>query len=120
MTYCLYQLGCARVTKHVSGPGIARLDTLAIQLQKHAMHRAVGIDFGTTNSAIAVSDPRGQVTLAHFDADGRVSETFRSVLYFEQHKEGLRRTISSFAGPDAISRYLAADHKGRFIQSLKS
>jgi hypothetical chaperone protein len=83
------------------------------------MH-SVGIDFGTTNSAIAVSDPHGQVTLAHFSADGRHSETFRSVLYFEQHKEGLRRTVSSFAGPDAIARYLAAEHKGRFVQSLKS
>jgi hypothetical chaperone protein len=42
------------------------------------------------------------------------------VLYFEQHKEGLRRTLSSFAGPEAIMRYLSAEQKGRLIQSLKS
>jgi hypothetical chaperone protein len=84
------------------------------------MQKYVGIDFGTTNSVIAVAEPGGLVTLARFGVNGGTTENFRSVLYFEQHKEGHRRTISSFAGPKAISRYLNADQKGRLIQSLKS
>src|ERR1700760_2950714 len=84
------------------------------------MQRSVGIDFGTTNSAIAVSDSGGPVQLARFQLDGQLTENFRSVLYFEQHKEGLRRTLTSLAGPDAIMSYLQAEQKGRLIQSLKS
>jgi hypothetical chaperone protein len=84
------------------------------------MHPYVGIDFGTTNSAIAVADRDGQVVTARFRTDSTETENFRSVLYFEQHKEGLRKNVSSFAGPDAISKYLQADQKGRLVQSLKS
>jgi hypothetical chaperone protein len=87
---------------------------------KTSPQRSVGIDFGTTNSAIAVADAGGAVTLARFPINDRETETFRSVLYFEQHKEGLRKTIASSAGPEAIMRYLSAEQKGRLIQSLKS
>src|SRR5262249_4518072 len=41
------------------------------------------------------------------------TETYRSVLYFEPKAPGI-------GGPPAIERYLAADEKGRLIQSLKS
>src|SRR5262249_44913149 len=41
------------------------------------------------------------------------TETYRSVLYFEPKVLGI-------GGPAAIERYLAADEKGRLIQSLKS
>src|SRR5689334_16574328 len=84
------------------------------------MHPYVGIDFGTTNSAIAVADSDGRVNIARFRTESGDTENFRSVLYFEQHKEGLRKTTSSFAGPDAISKYLQAEEKGRLVQSLKS
>lgn len=45
--------------------------------------RALGIDFGTTNSALGIVDNHGPPQLAHF-ADGRgTTDTFRSILYFE-------------------------------------
>ena len=56
---------------------------------------AIGLDFGTTNSAIALVGPDGDPLLAHFraggseDSGGGETPTFRSVLYFhqEEHQE---------------------------------
>ncbi|MCP5058907.1 MAG: Hsp70 family protein [bacterium] len=80
---------------------------------------AIGLDFGTTNSSIALVDANGRSRLASFDADDGPTETFRSVLYFEEDEETGRTHIH--AGPDAIGRYLASEEKrGRLVQSLKS
>jgi hypothetical chaperone protein len=77
--------------------------------------RAVGIDFGTTNCAVAVSTG-GIVETARFGA--AALETFRSVLYFEgAQSRGRKRPM---AGPAAIDAYLARETPGRLIQSLKS
>ena len=79
----------------------------------------VGLDFGTTNSAIAtVVDSRA--TLAAFPSAAGVTHTFPSVLYFERRREEARTRIVSAAGPAAIERYLGAEEKGRLIQSLKA
>ena len=81
----------------------------------------IGIDFGTTNSSVALADGDSPVRLATFPSCGAETPSFRSVLYFEQSKSaaGLKRT-HSLTGPAAIDRYLEADEKGRLIQSLKS
>ena len=42
------------------------------------------------------------------------------MLYLEPHKKAGRRHVQSWTGPWAIEQYLAAEHKGRLIQSLKS
>jgi hypothetical chaperone protein len=77
--------------------------------------RAVGIDFGTTNCAVAVSTG-SIVETARFGA--AALETFRSVLYFEgAQSRGRKRPM---AGPAAIDAYLAREAPGRLIQSLKS
>jgi hypothetical chaperone protein len=78
--------------------------------------RAVGIDFGTTNCAVAVATD-GVVETARFGLE-RTLETFRSVLYFDgAQTRGRRRPL---AGPAAIEGYLAREQPGRLIQSLKS
>lgn len=81
----------------------------------------IGIDFGTTNSAVALHQPGRPVQLAHFTFRGDDLPSCRSVLYFEQSKSasGMRR-VHGWSGPEAIERYLDADEKGRLIQSLKS
>jgi hypothetical chaperone protein len=76
----------------------------------------IGIDFGTTNSSIALA--RGSdVELLRF-ADDKLSS--RSILYLEKAKQGIR----SGSGATAIDRYLVAHREGnrpgRLIQSLKS
>jgi hypothetical chaperone protein len=59
--------------------------------------------------------------LASFTFRGVPTESYRSVLYFEQVKaaSGAKRT-HGLTGPAAIERYLESDEKGRLIQSLKS
>ena len=80
----------------------------------------VGIDFGTTNSSVALADGGPEVRLAAFPSAGGETPSFRSVLYFEQLKTGATKRTHSLAGPAAIEHYLHADEKGRLIQSLKS
>lgn len=58
--------------------------------------------------------------LVTFPAATATTESFRSVLYLEQHKHAGRTQIKGFTGPQAIEHYLHAEHKGRLIQSLKS
>src|SRR5262245_25471597 len=85
------------------------------------MRKAVGIDFGTTNSALAVADTSGSSRLATFQSEEESElTTFRSLLYFSAEERGADRRPLVVAGPDAISKYLEADGKGRLIQSMKS
>jgi hypothetical chaperone protein len=82
---------------------------------------AIGIDFGTTNSSIALVTPDGQIQLASFPTRNGPTASYRSVLYLEQVRQpsGSRKTFS-YTGPSAIEHYLDAEDKGRLIQSLKS
>jgi hypothetical chaperone protein len=81
----------------------------------------VGIDFGTTNSSVALATGDADVQLAAFSLLGEDTPSFRSVIYLEQLKgDGGARRIHAAAGPEAIEEYLDAEKKGRLIQSLKS
>ena len=81
---------------------------------------AIGIDFGTTNSSIAHAFSSGEVELAQFSQMGGVTDAYRSLLYLEQERERGAKVTKSWTGPEGIERYLAAETKGRLIQSLKS
>ncbi|MBI5515895.1 MAG: Hsp70 family protein [Deltaproteobacteria bacterium] len=84
------------------------------------MARHLGLDFGTTNSALAVAEAgANSARLARFsDGEGR-TETFRSVLWFDPQGAGPGQ-VETRAGPEAIRRYLSAGGSGRLLQSLKS
>ncbi|HKQ74057.1 MAG TPA: Hsp70 family protein [Blastocatellia bacterium] len=85
------------------------------------MRKAIGIDFGTTNSALAVADQGGSSRLATFESEEESAlTTFRSILYFSAEERGADRRPLIVAGPDAIRKYLEADGKGRLMQSMKS
>ncbi len=88
------------------------------------MARAFGIDFGTTNSALALAEGEGAPRLAQFArGGGKLTSTFRSVVYVERTPDGRDSTsggMRELAGPRAIARYLAVDEPGRLVQSLKS
>src|SRR4051812_14351073 len=77
------------------------------------MRIGIGLDFGTTNSSIAIARPDRSSEAVQFSSAEGKTETYRSVLYFEPKSPAA-------TGPLAIERYLAADEKGRLIQSLKS
>jgi len=69
---------------------------------------AVGIDFGTTNSAVAIAD-KEQVQLVPLNG----APHWRTVIYYEQ---GGKVTV----GAPAIARYLETEGDGRLVQSIKS
>jgi hypothetical chaperone protein len=69
----------------------------------------VGIDFGTTNSAVAIASDDGSVELVPLGGE----RTWRTVLFFES---GGQLT----AGAPAIARYLETGGDGRLVQSIKS
>jgi hypothetical chaperone protein len=83
------------------------------------MRRSVGLDFGTTNSAIGVA-LGSSVSLARFAHRGGLSDVFRSILYFHPDQRDARRGLRPVGGVRAIDAYLEADGTGRLIQSLKS
>ena len=80
------------------------------------MGKAIGLDFGTTNSALAIAKPDATVQLAEFKSGA----TFRSILYFEENDSMQTSKLRVVAGPDAIQSYLSAKTPGRLIQSMKS
>ena len=74
----------------------------------------VGIDFGTTNSAVAHRGaPAGRSTWSRSVGRGRACRTGARVLFFEPGG-GLT------AGAPAIARYLETEGDGRLVQSIKS
>src|SRR5689334_17141149 len=81
---------------------------------------AIGIDFGTTNSSVARAHRSGEVELCHFPHAGGITDAYRSLLYLEQVRERGAVRIKSWTGPEGIEQYLAAETKGRLVQSLKS
>jgi hypothetical chaperone protein len=82
--------------------------------------KAIGLDFGTTNSAIAQVAGDGSIALASFPAgpERARSETMRSILFFaaDPHDDEPRLSV----GGEAIDNYIASGANGRLIQSLKS
>ena len=108
------------------------------------MARGIGLDFGTTNSAVAISTvlpsssglsgspsssdsadqpdrpADGSITtlLAEFPTREGATPAFRSVLYFG--RDDPDATVECRAGPQAIQRYLELEEERRLMQSLKS
>jgi hypothetical chaperone protein len=80
--------------------------------------RSIGLDFGTTNSVVALGRD-GASELMDFKGPGGIEGVFRSALCF-WHEEGVKGGLASEAGPWAIAEYLEYPEDSRFIQSFKS
>lgn len=79
------------------------------------MSPAFGIDFGTSNSALAASVD-GQVRLLDIDPGNPLSNSLKSILYFIK-EEGRHL---SFAGYEGVKQYIDNGAEGRYMQSIKS
>lgn len=80
------------------------------------MISAIGVDFGTTNSVVALLGDDGRVaTRRHASLD-----VFRSVLCFWSEETAARRILHHAAGPAAISDYLEDPLDSRLIMSMKT
>ncbi len=79
----------------------------------------IGIDFGTTNSVVAVLGADGEVRTQRFAIGAGTVDVFRSVLCFWTGGAGAR-TLRHAAGPAAIEAYLDDPLDSRLIMSLKT
>jgi molecular chaperone DnaK (HSP70) len=70
---------------------------------------AVGVDFGTTNSVVAIADRSGQVQVRRFDTQVGVVEAYRSALLFFREGRPPKATLSHISGPDALLRAMDID-----------
>ena len=82
--------------------------------------RAMGLDFGTTNTVVALSDAPDNADVVSFAHGEGGTRTFRSALCFWAEEDGARTQVEHEAGPWAIDEYLAFPQDSRFIQSFKS
>ena len=76
----------------------------------------IGIDFGTTNSVVAVLRPDGTVATARFAVGADTLDVFRTVLCFWREGTALRHA----AGPHAVAAYLDDPLDSRLIMSMKT
>ena len=76
------------------------------------MEIACGLDFGTTNSTLAINKA-GRVEMVSLEPSTPSDQTMRSVLYFGDTK-------GTYVGQEAILEYLRDGAQGRFLQSIKS
>lgn len=113
---CILSHSWRRSRVHLPPPAAARSEMTSVD--NGSLRRNIGIDFGTTNSTIAVATG-SSVEVAQFSFFGAPVDTFRSVLFFEHAAKGAA-VPQPLAGPMAIERYLEPHEGGRLIQSLKS
>ena len=88
-------------------------------MQSKSTGGALGLDFGTTNTVVALADGAGATELVEFGSEDRHSSVFRSALCFWE-EERAWQGIAHEAGPWAIEEYLQSPLDSRFVQSFKS
>ena len=71
-----------------------------------------GIDFGTTNSSLAVNID-GVAKVLDVDPFNKSPKSMKSVLFFNEYRE-------TFVGQNAVNRYVEECAHGRFMQSIKT
>ena len=80
---------------------------------------AIGIDFGTTNTVIALAGADGEARLVSFAHDDEAIVAFRSALAFHAGVHDPSERVVE-AGPWAIDAYVEEPLETRFIQSFKT
>lgn len=86
------------------------------------MARALGLDFGTTNSVVAIADAGGRTTRSlRFTSSAGTTDTMRTALGFmkERGADGLAE-LKVEAGQAAIRLFIDNPGHCRFLQSIKT
>ncbi len=77
---------------------------------------SVGIDFGTTNSVVALAKASGEVTVLQWPSRWGNAETYRTALLFWMENGKLHHV----SGPAALDAKITDENEHRFIQSIKT
>jgi len=81
---------------------------------------AIGIDFGTTNSVVALAGADGSVMTRSFATKQGAVDAYRSALMFWREGRPPESRITHVSGPDALDMALGMTSEHRFLQSLKT
>ncbi|MBN9459143.1 MAG: Hsp70 family protein [Bosea sp.] len=81
---------------------------------------AIGIDFGTTNSVVALAGADGSVVTRSFATRQGAVDAYRSALMFWREGRPPETRIAHVSGPDALDMALGMTSEHRFLQSLKT
>jgi hypothetical chaperone protein len=85
--------------------------------------RALGLDFGTTNTVLAMASSTGKAEAVGFKPKANARDafsTFRSAMCFWEDENDSVRDLRFEAGPWAIERFIDDPTDCRFIQSFKT
>lgn len=81
---------------------------------------SIGIDFGTSNTVVALAHPEGRVETLRFEHGGTAHSVYASALCFSQERNSLSLPPNVEGGPWAIETLLEGLTALRFIQSFKT
>jgi hypothetical chaperone protein len=81
---------------------------------------SIGVDFGTTNTVVAIATDNGHVEAVRFEHGGTTQSVYASALCFWQERPGTGLPPNADGGPWAIERVLEGHAALRFMQSFKT
>ena len=80
----------------------------------------IGVDFGTTNSVVAIADASGEIVTRRFETVAGPVDAYRSALLFFREGRPPQAKVRHVSGPEALERALDVHGEHRFLQSLKT
>ena len=81
--------------------------------------QSIGIDFGTTNTVLALCGADGEAHVQRFTHERQPFEAFRTTLSFRRNPASVAEPRCE-AGPRAIDSFIESPEDTRFLQSFKS
>jgi hypothetical chaperone protein len=81
---------------------------------------SIGIDFGTTNTVVALAGREGEAEALQFSQNGIVHRTYNSALCFWEEHQGDSARLRMEGGPWAVAQFIDGTAAHRFIQSFKT
>jgi hypothetical chaperone protein len=79
---------------------------------------SIGVDFGTSNTVVALATEEGRLEAVRFDHGGEQRSVYVSALCFWEDRPGSGARVEG--GPWAVEQFLEGRHAHRFIQSFKT
>ena len=84
------------------------------------MARALGLDFGTTNTVIALAEGDGSTQSMPFTSSAGTADTMRTALSFMKDRQLGAQALKVEAGQAAIRAFIDNPGDCRFLQSIKT